>query len=98
MEAKSTSSRSSMWALIRFLSALLLAFSLCFAALFVATLAGIYETSYGPWQFLNAQPRVWTGAQIGFQTVLWACVYAYASRRVPGGSRSSSKLNSGTRL
>ena len=100
---------ASVWTLVRLTSAVLFWMSICALGLFLATLAGIYETSYEPWQFLNAKPRFWTGARITFHAVLWGSVYAYATRKeskstwkhdeapVAPGTGSSSGLRTGSR-
>ena len=76
------------WNAVKLASAVLFAFSLCFAGLFVATLMGIYRTSWPAWQFLNAEPKWPTGAQILFHCALWLCVYLLASKRVNDSSHS----------
>lgn len=75
--------------LLKLASGVLFAFSLGFIGLFVATMTGLYKSSYPGWQFLHSEPRFWTGAQLLFKAALWLCLYIFASRKLEEASRSA---------
>jgi hypothetical protein len=81
--------KQSRWLLLKLVSGVLFVFALGFIGLFVATLTGLYKSTYRGWQFLNSEPGFWTGAQLLFKAALWLCLYVFASRKLEATSRNT---------
>jgi hypothetical protein len=79
------------WNLLKLVAGVNFILAGCCIGLFIATLAGVYKTSYEPWQFLNAEPRIWVGCQLVLHAAFWLAAYYFCDARLKAALK---KLNS----